>query len=249
MTSNNRSRTRRVVARAIAIQLVLVACACAAVHADDTWSGRVVTVHDGDTVTVLTATARVKVRLRGIDSPEFGQHWASEARDFTASLVLNHIVIVESSGKDQYDRVLGDVRVDGLDVNEAIVRKGMAWRYDFGGTNPRLVAAERAARAERVGLWADSSPIPPWQWRRTHPRPDEHGTAASRGPNAEHGDRTPREDIRDARGPFHGNTQSHLFHRPGCPHYNCKNCDEAFLTVQSAEEAGYRPAGDCLRGR
>ena len=234
-------------ARATALAVVWMACTCAALHADDTWSGRVVAVHDGDTVTVLTASGRLKIRLQGIDCPEFGQHWAGQARDFTASLVLNRIVVVESSGKDQYDRVLGDVRVEGVDVNEAIVRKGMAWRYDLGGVNPQLVAAERAARAERAGLWSDASPIPPWQWRRTHPRPDDHGTSAGRGQNAEPAARTAREDIRDARGPFHGNTRSHVFHRPGCPHYNCKSCDEAFLTVQSAEEAGYHPAGDCLR--
>ena len=51
----------------------------------------------------------------------------------------------------------------------------------------------------------------------------------------------------EARGPFHGNTQSRVFHRAGCPHYNCKQCDDEFLTAQSALEAGYRPAGDCLR--
>jgi methylphosphotriester-DNA--protein-cysteine methyltransferase len=85
--------------------------------------------------------------------------------------------------------------------------------------------------------------VPPWTWRRAH---EPSGTTpAARGsarPASEE-----RIDLRDARGPFHGNTQSHVFHRPGCPHYNCKYCDEAFLTVESAREAGYRPAGDCLR--
>jgi hypothetical protein len=53
--------------------------------------------------------------------------------------------------------------------------------------------------------------------------------------------------LAEARGPFRGNTRSHAFHRPGCPNYRCKSCNETFLTVQSAEEAGYHAAGDCLR--
>ena len=215
--------------------------------AQATYTGRVVAVHDGDTVTVATATGRVKVRLAGIDSPEVGQKWASQARDFTASLVLNRTVVVESSGSDQYGRVLGDVRVNGVDVNEAVVRQGLAWPYDLGSVDPRIVAAERVARAERAGLWSDPSPMPPWQWRRTHPQADASRTQPGASNASKHDDRTSRVDVRDARGPFHGNTRSRLFHRPGCPHYNCKGCDDAFLTVQSAEEAGYRPAGDCLR--
>ena len=29
--------------------------------------------------------------------------------------------------------------------------------------------------------------------------------------------------------------------------HHCKHCDEAYLTVESALEAGYTPAGDCLK--
>ncbi len=234
------------VVRTLWIAVVCALLTCSPVRAD-TIAGRVVTVHDGDTVTVATATGRIKVRLVGIDSPELGQKWASQARDFTASLVLNKTVVVETTGSDQYGRLLGDIRVDGVDVNEAIVRKGMAWRYDLGGADSQIVAAERAARAEHAGLWTDPSPIPPWQWRRMHPQRDAAGARSGTPYASSHADRTPRLNIEDARGPFHGNTRSHLFHRPGCPHYNCKSCDEAFLTVQSAEEAGYTPAGDCLR--
>ena len=215
--------------------------------AQATYTGRVVAVHDGDTVTVATATGRIKVRLAGIDSPEVGQKWASQARDFTASLVLNRTVVVESSGSDQYGRVLGDVRVNGVDVNEAVVRQGLAWPVRPRQRGPahrcRRAGGPRRARGPMERPVADASVA-------VAPHTSSGGClwlAPGASNASKHADRTSRVDVRDARGPFHGNTRSRLFHRPGCPHYNCKGCDDAFLTVQSAEEAGYRPAGDCLR--
>ena len=206
-------------------------------------AGRVVSVHDGDTITVRTTKATVHVRLADIDCPEIGQAYSARAKEFTSNLVFDRDVSVETRGLDQYNRVIGRVVVDGKDVSEALVRAGLAWVYSRGAPDAILSDAERSARARRTGLWADPSPVPPWTWRR------EHDFSASKTPPREATRRPPdgRIDLRDARGPFHGNTQSHVFHRPGCSHYNCKHCDEAFLTVESALEAGYTPAGDCLK--
>ena len=213
------------------------------VQAPQQLTGRVVAVHDGDTISVRTSRGTEHVRLADIDCPEIGQPHASQAKDFTSRLAFGHDVSIESRGLDQYNRVIGRLDVDGTDVSEALVRAGLAWVYTRGVADHVLSEVERSARARRIGLWADVSPVPPWTWRRTH---DLNGSkanapATSRRPSAE------RVDVRDARGPFHGNTQSHVFHRPECPHYNCKHCDEAFLSVQSAMEAGYTPAGDCFK--
>jgi len=43
-------------------------------------TGRVVSVHDGDTITVLTDGRQVKVRLHGIDAPELGQAYGQAAK-------------------------------------------------------------------------------------------------------------------------------------------------------------------------
>ena len=48
-----------------------------------------------------------------------------------------------------------------------------------------------------------------------------------------------------ARGPYHGNVDSKVFHRPGCRYYNCKNCTKVFKTRDAAIRAGYRPGGHC----
>jgi endonuclease YncB( thermonuclease family) len=48
-----------------------------AIPADDDFSGQVVGVHDGNTITVLRDRTLVKVRLFGIDHPETGQDFGS----------------------------------------------------------------------------------------------------------------------------------------------------------------------------
>ena len=213
------------------------------VDAQQLLAGNVVAVHDGDTVSVRISKTTRHVRLADIDCPEIGQPRGSQAKDFTSKLVFGHDVSIETRGLNQYNRVIGRVTVDGRDVSEALVRAGLAWVYSRGAADRALSEAERDARSRRMGLWADPSPVPPWTWRREHePERRKADDTSQLAPGSEE-----RVDVRDARGPFHGNTQSHVFHRPGCPHYNCKHCDEAFLTVESAMEAGYRPAGDCLR--
>ena len=208
-----------------------------------TITGTVAIVHDGDTVSVRTGSSLVKVRLEGIDCPELAQRRGAEAKALTERLALNRTVRIETDGVDRYDRVLGRVFVDGTDVNAALVRAGMAWRYERGTGDRVLVDAERTAKASHAGVWADTNPEPPWQWRREH---DVGGDRPVTPASPSHGPSSDRVRLAEARGPFHGNTRSHVFHRAGCPNYHCKSCEETFLTVQSAEEAGYHAAGDCL---
>ena len=54
----------------------------------------------------------------------------------------------------------------GTDANAAMVRAGMAWAYTKYLTDPQIRGMERLAQREHVGLWAESNPLPPWEWRR-----------------------------------------------------------------------------------
>jgi endonuclease YncB( thermonuclease family) len=223
--------------------VVLSVASVPAAGAQQLIEGRVVGVHDGDTIYVRSSHETAHVRLADVDCPEIGQAYGSRAKEFTSDMVLGRQVSIETRGLDQYNRVIGRVIVDGKDVSEALVRAGMAWVYSRGAPDGALSEAERSARARRTGLWADLSPVPPWTWRREHdPNGPKPATRESARPSS--GDKI---DIHDARGILHGNTQSRVFHRPECPHYNCKHCDEAFLTVEAAMEAGYTPAGDCFK--
>ncbi|MEY2619149.1 MAG: Thermonuclease precursor [Pseudomonadota bacterium] len=153
-----------------AVTLAALAIAGAAA---DTLAGRVVGVSDGDTVTVLDANKRThKIRLLGIDSPEKKQPFGERAKQSLSDLVYDKQVSVEGGKQDRYGRALGKIVLDGQDINLEQVRRGMAWHYkqyarDQSPQDRMAYAeAETAARQQRVGLWQDAQPVPPWSFRR-----------------------------------------------------------------------------------
>lgn len=137
--------------------------------------GRVVQVPDGDTLVVLTDGGNfTRVRLYGVDCPESRQRDGPEAVEFSRNLVFLQPVTLKVMDTDQYDRAVALVRLaDGRTLNEELVRAGHAWVYRRYCDAPFCAAwldLERAARKQRLGLWRDKNPQPPWQWRRAHPR-------------------------------------------------------------------------------
>jgi endonuclease YncB( thermonuclease family) len=114
--------------------------------------------------------------LEGIDCPEKrgGQPYCDKAKQALSQLIFGKEVLVKSISTDRYGRTLGRVFVDGVDVNRELVARGLAWHYVKYSDDETLADAERAARQQRHGLWADPEPIPPWDWRRGR-RPEMGG--------------------------------------------------------------------------
>ena len=140
-------------------------------------SGRVIRVADGDTITVLDAdNVQHKVRLAGIDAPEKSQAYGRRSRESLAELTANRSVIVDTHKQDRYGRLVGKVIVDGQDVNIEQVRRGMAWVYRqyerelSDDDRQSYDRAESDARKFQKGLWADKSPMPPWEFRKREQR-------------------------------------------------------------------------------
>ena len=122
---------------------VIVMLAAIPAAAAEPLTGRVVNVHDGDTVRVLdAANVQHKVRLQGIDAPERGQPFGTVARDRLASLVMGKAVTVHDDGRDKYGRTLGRIEIEGQDVNRQMVADGLAWHYSRFNNDARLAAAE-----------------------------------------------------------------------------------------------------------
>jgi endonuclease YncB( thermonuclease family) len=236
-------------------RLAVLACACIAVlalagpqaSAPRRFSGRVVGVHDGDTISVLVGRRAVKVRLEGIDCPELAQPYGRVAKTFTSDRVFGKAVEVEQTTVDRYGRSVGRVFVNGEDLSAAILAAGLAWHYTQYSADRNLDAAEQSARVARRGLWSQSNPVPPWVYRR--PRPGVAPTPKPVAPALRTAPRPRAEPpvVGAPSGPFHGNVQSHVFHAPGCPNYNCRNCTAVFATREEAIAHGYKPAGDCSR--
>jgi endonuclease YncB( thermonuclease family) len=128
-------------------------------------TGKVVSIADGDTCTVLIDREQVKVRLDGIDAPEKKQPFGTKSREHLAALIHEKQVRVVVTGKDRYGRSLGTIWDGKTNVNEAMVRSGLAWHYKKYSRDKRLAELEDAARKSKHGLWADKSPMPPWEWR------------------------------------------------------------------------------------
>jgi endonuclease YncB( thermonuclease family) len=138
------------------------------------YTGKVVSVADGDTITVLdSGKTQHKVRLAGIDAPEKGQPFGNRSRISLALMVYQREVTIQTNKIDRYGREVGKVLHEGEDVCLAQVKKGLAWHYkayereQSDDDRNAYAAAEEAARAGKAGLWADASPMAPWEWRKT----------------------------------------------------------------------------------
>lgn len=167
------------------VSLALLSALLAPINANsESLHGRVIGVSDGDTITVLdTDHHQHKIRLSGIDAPEKAQAFGQRSKDSLSRIVFNRDVAVEWHKKDRYGRTVGKVMVADpscrnadcpkeLDANHAQVVSGMAWWYrqyakeQEAGDAHRYEQAELTARSRKIGLWADPSPTPPWDWRK-----------------------------------------------------------------------------------
>ena len=150
---------------------MLALCLTLQAHADNLL-GKVINVADGDTITVLdSGKMQHKIRLAGIDAPEKKQAFGNRSKESLSDMVFDKTVNVETEKRDRYGRQIGKVLVNGQDVNLVQVERGMAWFYrqyqrEQSPNDRRLYeAAEDAAKAGKRGLWRDSEPVPPWDFR------------------------------------------------------------------------------------
>jgi endonuclease YncB( thermonuclease family) len=111
--------------------------------------GKVIKVYDGDTITIaaklpntLGPIYRFSVRLLGIDSPEIKGKTFKEkelaviSRDILSQLIMGKIVYLRNVSMEKYGRILADVYLGDLHVNDWMLKNGYAIPYD-GGTKHR----------------------------------------------------------------------------------------------------------------
>jgi endonuclease YncB( thermonuclease family) len=142
-----------------------------------TISGKVVALSDGDTITVQQGKTFYKIRLEGIDAPEGAQAFGVQAKKALIEKLLQKDVQIQWKGKDERNRVLGHVYVDGRWINKELIEEGVAWHYKQYNNSTALAQAETEARARRRGLWSDSNPVAPWEYRRKPVKPSVENVA------------------------------------------------------------------------
>jgi endonuclease YncB( thermonuclease family) len=145
-----------------------------------TLTGRVIRIADGDTITVLDASnTQHRIRLQGIDAPESHQDFGTQSKKNLSSLIFDKEVTVQYDKTDRYGRLVGKILLDGRDINLEQVRAGMAWHYkDYEREqSPQdretYAHAEDEARRVRRGLWSDANPVEPSEFRRDERREKE----------------------------------------------------------------------------
>lgn len=138
------------------------------------FTGEVVGVSDGDTIKVLHNGYPEKIRLARIDCPEHNQAFGQRAKQFTSDCCFTKTVTVLDSDHDRYGRTIGEIILPALpgepyrrSLNVELVRAGLAWWYrKYAPNAPDLQELENQARDNRLGLWSEPNPMPPWDFRK-----------------------------------------------------------------------------------
>lgn len=128
-------------------------------HSANRVTATVVRVIDGDTIELANGN---KVRLLGIDAPERGSYYYEEVKQRLEQLIKGKTVALERdvNNKDNFNRLLRYVFVDGVFVNLKLVEEGCAYAYVVAPDEKyinELIEAEGKARRQRILIWESST--------------------------------------------------------------------------------------------
>lgn len=130
------------------------------------FGARVVTVHEGDRLTIHHEGRSETIYLKDIDCPELKQPYGKQAKHAIAAYVGNREVVVRALKRDRDGRATAEILLqDGRNVGHELLKEGLAWWQRSASNDASLEVLEELARASRKGLWADSNPVPPWKWK------------------------------------------------------------------------------------
>jgi micrococcal nuclease len=130
------------------------------------FAARVITVHEGDRLTIHHDGRKETIYLKDIDCPDLKQPYGKQAKLVTAAFIGNRDVVVRGLKRDKQGRVSAEVLLDdGRNVGHELLKEGLAWWRRSASSDASLEVVEELARASHKGLWADSDPVPPWEWK------------------------------------------------------------------------------------
>jgi micrococcal nuclease len=132
------------------------------------FAARVVTVHEGDRLTIRHDGRNETIYLKDIDCPELKQPYGKQAKHAIAGYVGNREVVVRSLKRGRNGLGTAEILLqDGRNVGHELLKEGLAWSRPDTGQDQSLEEMEQLARAEHKGLWSDPNPVQPWKWKPT----------------------------------------------------------------------------------
>lgn len=115
------------------------------------FSAVILSCHDGDTCKAEVKGRIVKIRLAGIDAPEIEQAEGLAAKNFLESKILKKTVEFDCKGQS-YDRIVCNLTLEKLNINEEMVRSGFAFDYEKFSSGKYKTLMESAQR-KKIGIW------------------------------------------------------------------------------------------------
>lgn len=135
-----------------------------------TFVAKVIRILDGDTMEILYQNTPTKIRLAHIDCPEKrkSQPFGNNAKKALSDLCFGQNVTVYGENYDRNKRLIAVVvNAKKQVVNQQMIKQGMAWHFKKYSKDASYARLEVEARRNKIGLWGDSNPIAPWEWRNT----------------------------------------------------------------------------------
>jgi endonuclease YncB( thermonuclease family) len=124
-------------------------------------------VIDGDTYHINSNGEKIKIRMEGIDAPEKGMPYYKESKEFLKRLCLGKKIKLIQSSKDSYGRIIAKTYLDDdTELGQEMLKNGMAWHFKKYSQDTLLSRLEIEAQNNHLGLWKDSNPIAPWDYRK-----------------------------------------------------------------------------------
>jgi micrococcal nuclease len=134
-----------------------------------TFTAKVVGIKDGDTVVVLDSlNNQTTLRLAEVDCPEKNQPFGTKAKQFTSNQIYLKTIKYVVTDTDRYGRSIAMIYYDEDNkyLSAEIIKAGMGWHYKRYSTSKELATFEDNARKNKIGLWVESNPVAPWEFRK-----------------------------------------------------------------------------------
>jgi endonuclease YncB( thermonuclease family) len=138
-------------------------------------------VHDGDSYRVQFEDGHHRwIRLYGVDAPEVQsnhvtatQTYGREAGNNIRSLIKGKKVRLDSCLTDQFNRIVGKIYYDTIDLTEYCILSGNGWWLNNAGIPEdelnQLKAIQSSSQDHKNGLWGmPGKKIRPSTFRKNH---------------------------------------------------------------------------------
>lgn len=142
----------------------IIFCVCLFFASAWACGAQVIKVESGDTLTLLENGKPVTLRLAEIDAPELDQPYGDASRKSLEDLCKGKDASYESMGKSVGGAQLATVICGDVDASRTQLKRGMAWVQPRLDNDPAFILIQDFVWRDKIGLWADADPVPPWEW-------------------------------------------------------------------------------------